>query len=311
MLFSSWSFSTEILIANPDATKKEGFIKWAELEASYPIPSYVADAIEASWDTKTYRTTLEASIADKHTRLTQLAAHAIHLLQTDTVPPPPDSLRWVWQQVRTNRARYSEAALLLGLGDHAGAQAVVEAMPAEREPKAPEEQERQRMLTYINVLRTAADDGRNHYQLNPAEVTELETMVGTHYDRPSNWASNLLCAAYGKCRAPYTGDVAVPKASRTREHSIESTLGGAAAYGLQPNPARSWVTFNYNTNDGVANVGLIEVRDPAGRTIATLMMNGPQGQQIWDTRGIAPGTYLVRYLRGGELVHAERLIIQQ
>ena len=254
---------------------------------------------------------LEENIADKHTRLNQAVNRAIEILQTDTVPPPPDSLRWAWQQLRTNRARYSEAALLLGLGDHAGAQAVVEAMPAEREPKAPEEQERQRMLTYISVLRTAADDGRNHYQLTSAEVTELETMIGTHYDRPSNWASNLLCAAYGKCRAPYTGDVAVPKAGRTRERSVEPAQAGASAYGLQPNPARNWVTFNYNTHDSNSNAGRIEVRDLSGRMVTSLMMNGPQGQQIFDTRGIAPGTYLVRYLSGGELVHAERLIIQQ
>lgn len=301
----------EILIANPDATKKEGFLRWAEYEANYPIPGYVADAIEASWDTRTYRTTLEESIADKHTRLTQLAAHAIHLLQTDTVPPPPDSLRWVWQQVRTNRARYSEAALLLGLGDHAGAQAIVEAMPAEREPKAPEEQERQRMLTYIDVLRTAADDDRNHYQLSPAEVTELETMVGTHYDRPSNWASNLLCAAYGKCRAPYTGDVAIPKVNRTRERSAELTLADASAYGLQPNPARNWVTFSYDSSNDNADAGRIVVRALDGRMVTTLMMNGAQGQQIWDTRAMAPGTYLVQYLRGEEVVHTEKLIIQQ
>lgn len=301
----------EILIANPDATKKEGFLKWAELEANYPIPGYVADAIEASWDTKTYRTTLEESIADKHTRLTQLAAHAIYLLQTDTVPPPPDSLRWVWQQVRSNRARYSEAALLLGLGDHAGAQAIVEAMPAEREPKAPEEQERQRMLTYISVLRTAADDGRNHYQLTSAEVTELETMVGTHYDRPSNWASNLLCAAYGKCRAPYTGDVPISKANRTRERSTELTPVDASAYGLQPNPARNWVAFNFDHGQQGVEDGRIDVRALDGRLIVSIPTNGMQGQRLWDTRGIAPGTYVIQFLRGGVIAHTEKLIIQQ
>lgn len=71
------------------------------------------------------------------------------------------------------------------------------------------------------------------------------------------------------------------------------------------------VAFTYTDPIRGEETGRIVVRDLAGRIVATLMMNGPQGQQIWDTRGIAPGTYLVRYLRGGELVHAERLIIQQ
>jgi hypothetical protein len=41
------------------------------------------------------------------------------------------------------------------------------------------------------------------------------------------------------------------------------------------------------------------------------LMNGAQGQRVWDTRGIAPGTYVVQYLRGEVLVHTEKLIIQQ
>jgi hypothetical protein len=301
----------EVLIANPDATKKEGFLKWAELEAPYPLPSYLADAVEASWNTRTYRTTLEESVADKHTRLTQLVGRAIHLLQTDTVPPPPDTLRWVWQQLRTNRARYSEAALLMGQGDFAKARQVVEAMPAEKDQKAPEEQERHRMLTYIDVLTDAASDGRNAYQLTAAEVTELETMVDTHYDRPANWASNLLCAVYGKCRAPYTGDVEIPKANRIRERREEPLSEASSAYGLQPNPARNWVAFNYNSSDGGPGNGQIIVRALDGRVITSILMNGAQGQRVWDTRGIAPGTYVVQYLRGEVLVHTEKLIIQQ
>jgi hypothetical protein len=200
------AMKAEVLIANPDATKKDGFLRWAELEADYPIPAYLAEAIEASWETRTYRTVLEESIADKHTRLNQLMNRAIELLQTDSVPAHPDSLRWAWQQLRTNRARYAEAGLLLGHGKFAEADSLIEAMPAEKDPKAPEEAERQRMLKYIDVLATAAADSRNSYQLNAAEVDSLEAMISTHYDRPANWASNLLCAVYGRCRAPYTGN---------------------------------------------------------------------------------------------------------
>jgi hypothetical protein len=275
------------------------------------LPGYLADAVEASWNTRTYRTTLEESVADKHTRLTQLVGRAIHLLQTDTVPPPPDTLRWVWQQLRTNRARYSEAALLIGQGKLNIARAVIEAMPAEKDQKAPEEQERQRMLTYIDVLASAASDGRNAYKLTSTEVQELEDMVGTHYDRPANWASNLLCAVYGKCRAPYTGDVPLPKSSRGRTRDASVPMHSVSAYGLQPNPTRSHVSFTYNDPEHAEEAGHIVVRDLAGRTMTTLLMNGPQGQQALDAGGLAPGTYVVEYLRSGEVVHTEKLIVQQ
>ena len=305
------AMKAEILIANPDATKKEGFLKWAETEADYPIPGYLAEAIEASWETRTYRTVLEENIADKHTRLNQAVNRAIELLQTDTVPPPPDSLRWAWQQLRTNRARYAEAALLMGRGQFAEADSLIEAMPAEHDPKAPEEAERQRMLKYIDVLATAAADARNAYQLTAAEVDSLDAMIGTNYDRPANWASNLLCAVYDKCRAPYTGNAGAPKSNRTRQREEQARTPQAAQFSIQPNPSRAWVAFSYNFAEGAFKNGSIIVRDLSGRSIATMTLSATQGQELWDVRSVAPGTYVVQYMAEQRLVHTEKLIIQQ
>jgi hypothetical protein len=300
----------EILIANPDATKKEGFLKWAELEAPYPLPGYLAAAVEASWNARTYRTTLEEGLADKHTRLTQLVGYALRLLHTDSTPPPPDSLRWVWQQLRTNRARYSEAALLLGLGEHAAARAVVEAMPAEKDQKAPEEQERQRMLTYIGVLEAAAGQGRNAYQLNPAEVQQLAAMVDVHYDRPANWASNLLCAVYGQCRAPYTGGAGVEKSrGRTRDTSKPEPERGAA-FSVQPNPARDHVVLRYDFG-GPAPHARAVLRDPGGRILQHMQLRGERGQEHLTLADLANGSYVIQYFSGEQLVHSERFVIQR
>lgn len=300
----------EILIANPDATKKEGFLKWAELEAPYPLPGYLAAAVEASWNARTYRTTLEEGLADKHTRLTQLVGYALRLLHTDSTPPPPDSLRWVWQQLRTNRARYSEAALLLGLGEHAAARAVVEAMPAEKDQKAPEEQERQRMLTYIGVLEAAAGQGRNAYQLNPAEVQQLAAMVDVHYDRPANWASNLLCAVYGQCRAPYTGGAGVEKSrGRTRDTSKPEPERGAA-FSVQPNPARDHVVLRYDFG-GPAPHARAVLRDSGGRILQHMQLRGERGQEHLTLADLANGSYVIQYFSGEQLVHSERFVIQR
>ena len=48
-----------------------------------------------------------------------------------------------------------------------------------------------------------------------------------------------------------------------------------------------------------------------GRTLTTWPMNGIQGQQRWDVRGMAPGTYVVQYLAEGQVLHTERLVVQQ
>lgn len=300
----------EVLIANPDATKKDGFLKWAVYYAPYPLPEYMAANVEASWDTKTYRTTLEMQMADAHATMTQAAARLVQKYLTGPDANTTANVRAVWQEVRTNGARYAEAALLMGTGDFASAQAVVQAMPQEKELKPGEEDERTRMLTYIGVLSAAAAEGRNAYGLKPAEVDQLQSMVGAHYDRPANWASNLLCAVYHKCRAPYTGGTpGTPKAA-TRAFDLSAPVTTTDYFGVFPNPAQNWTTFNYAFALPQQSAGTILVRDAAGRVAATLPLAGQQGQQVFDTRALAAGVYLVEYTSGGKVVHTEKLVVQ-
>lgn len=71
-------------MANPEATQKDGFIKWAEVDANYPLPAYAIASIRASWDVKTYSFTLEAQMAEKHTNMTQAVNHLLYLYRTDS-----------------------------------------------------------------------------------------------------------------------------------------------------------------------------------------------------------------------------------
>ena len=82
-------------------------------------------------------------------------------------------------------------------------------------------------------------------------------------------------------------------------------------YRIQPNPARGWAAFNYDRKEIAPENGLIIVREITGRVVATLPMQGPIGQQVWDTRGVSPGVYMVEFRSGGHLLHTEKLIVQQ
>ncbi len=302
------AIKAEICVANPEATQKDGFIKWAEYDANYPLPAYAIASIRASWDVKTYRFTLEAQMAEKHTNMTQAVNHLLYLYRTDSAHADPDSLRWVWQQLRTNAARYAEAGLLMGQGRLSEARAVLVAMPSEKGQMPAEEVERQRMLDYVDLFIVAKNDGRNAYRLVGQEVDDLETLVGVEYDRPAVWGSNLLCAIYGRCRAPYTGGIVEPKSLRaTSDEPIPS--GTVTGLQVQPNPASTWVAFNYQVPD---NTGLLQlrVRDAGGRVVHSLQAAGTVGQQVWDTRNAAPGVYSVELLREGRSIHTERLVIQ-
>ena len=78
---------------------------------------------------------------------------------------------------------------------------------------------------------------------------------------------------------------------------------------LQPNPASTYVAMNYDL-PGNTSVAQVRVRDASGRVVHTLQIAGEQGQQVWDTRGTAPGVYTVELLREGRVERSERLVIQ-
>ena len=191
-----------------------------------------------------------------------------------------------------DRARYAEADDMLA------------AMHLEKPLKPGEQTERDRLGAYIAVLATAAGQGRNAYALSASEVADLQALVQDHYDRPAVWASNVLCGIYGICRAPFTGDVPAAKSNGARARGHEPAPTTYAAYGVQPNPARTFSTLTYD--DGQTEGGLIEVRDLSGRLLEALMMNGPQGQQVLDTRSMAPGTYLLLFQRDGRTMGTTR-----
>jgi len=53
----------EICIANPDATKDQGFLDLLRYEIPTPLPEYMINLIIASWDERTLRTELEEQLA--------------------------------------------------------------------------------------------------------------------------------------------------------------------------------------------------------------------------------------------------------
>jgi hypothetical protein len=301
------AIKAEVCLANPEATQQRGFLPWAANDALSPLPGYIVDNIAASWDVRTYRAELEEELAERHTAMTQavnalVAHHAMH-------SAAPDSIRWAWQQLRTKAARYAEASLMMEVGDFTEALNVVQSMAQEHRLSTREEAERGRMADYIGVLQSAANDERDAYHLNAGEVQQLLTMVGDHYDRPSVWASNLLCVAYGHCRAPYTGGGGDEEPKRLLPPKEEPAPAAAPALRIHPNPANNWVAMSYLLPGNTGAVSLV-VRDAGGRVLHQLNAVGEQGQRVWDTRELAPGIYTVELRREGRVEHTERLVIQ-
>lgn len=301
------AMKAEVCIANPDATQKEGFLKWLELEANEPMPAYLIAMVEASWETKTFHTDMELELADLHMAICQ---RTTEMLYAEHQKPTASAaqLRWIWQQVRTTAARYAEANVLLAQGNYAAARMVIENMPVDKELRGPEILEQQRMLSFISLLETAAGAGRGAAELSVGEVNQLKALIADQYDRPANWISNLLCLYYDECRAPRTGgNTGGEKNLQGARNNLEEIVRNVIQ--LAPNPAQTWSTLTYTLIEEPIN-GKILVKDLFGRVVISKQMNGTQGQVVLDTRQLSKGIYLVECVSNEEMLRSDRLVVQ-
>lgn len=302
------AMQTEVMIANPDATRRDGFIRWVRDNAPVPFPEYMLAQVEASWDDRTYRTTLEEQMGEHHANMTQAANALLQYYGKDTVGEPLDSLRWVWQQVRTPAARYAEALTYMAAGDYGTAAEVVERIPLEHDLKTPEMAERQRMLDIIGLMRNVKDDGRTDAELTTTEQDDLESLIALAHDRPAVWAQNLLCYAYDRCVSwPTGGDGTDWRVMQVEDEPAAFDDGPTMI--LAPNPATTWCAIGYDLKATATGVS-VELMDVAGRSLARIVLNTSRGQAVLDTRNLAVGNYTVRLQNNGAVLGSKQLSVK-
>lgn len=298
----------EVCIANPDATRADRFYDWLEHDAPHPLPEYLMAAIAASWNGRTYRTTLEGSMANRYAAYAQLATLLLEYHSSDEEQLDLTALRSVWQELRTPTARFAEAITLMEQGQYAAATALVEAIPQEHSKLKPRDiTEKDRMLALIAFRQNLAASGRSDAELTPAEQDQLESLIDGQQDRPAMWMQNLLCFHYDRCAAPWTGEGGTPKS--LPQVKPELAVAAPPVLVLYPNPATTWAVATLEMPAGLPQASL-RVLDLTGKQVAQHMVAKEQPQLVLDTRRLAPGAYLVEVAGPQGVLATEKLIVQ-
>jgi hypothetical protein len=76
----------------------------------------------------------------------------------------------------------------------------------------------------------------------------------------------------------------------------------------QPNPASTWVAFDYKLPH-YAGEAILQVLDMKGNWVTTFTLTSKQGQKVWDVRDIQKGAYLY-VLQVGNLRKSGKLIVE-
>ena len=297
----------EVCVANPEATQRDGFVKWVQYEMPNPLPEYMVAQIVASWDQRTWRTSLESAMGWHVGEYQRLNDQVIGAMLNDTIPQPADSVLVRWQLNPSLRARYGEVGVLLEKNDFAAAEALLNGLDQTYRLQEADKQERDDMLALIAVVRTAQAADRTIMQLDSAEVQTLEAIAARQPSRAATHARGILCFGYGICTPPVTGETPQPKSQWTGV-SVQDIKENKVLV-VHPNPANNWVAFSHDLT-GLVDRAYIRVRDMQGREVYTTAIASSPGQHIWDARGMAAGTYTVELHNKGRFVETQRVVIR-
>lgn len=298
----------EICLINPEATKKESFIQWAENEAPNPLPAYMIDLISGSWAEKTFRMELEAQMGKHHADMTLASDLMQASFNVDTTGIPVDSMLSVWQKLPSYGARWGELRQYIRARDFNAARTLLNGLDASHRMDHERGMERDRALWFTDWQEALHSEGRTVMQLDSAEVLQLQAFALAGADLPAGWARNILCFGYAICLSP-PGGVGGDNKTLTPIIREQSESDSLPLLLLMPNPASVAVSIAIEVPGGLSK-GHIRISDISGREIVMLPVNSSPQQLVWDTRGQQSGVYQVELFGNGKRLATERLIIQ-
>lgn len=297
----------EICLANPEATKKESFIKWAEYEAPNPLPGYMIDLIAGSWDERTFRMELEAQMGQHHADMSVAADILQASYRADEETIPLADMLDQWNKMPNYGARFAEVEMHLRMKQFEQAKTILNSLAARYTLKEEREAERDRAIWYIDRLQGLAGEGRSIMQFSTTEVAELTTFAETASDIPGTWVRNILCFGYQICLPHGEGVGGGNKALKPRKDVPNTTSDRVLE--VMPNPASAWATIAYDLGMET-NEAFVRILDARGKEVALLPAMAAKGQLLWDTRTVPSGVYAIELFRSKERVSTRRLVVQ-
>jgi hypothetical protein len=293
----------DILASNPDEMKDEEFLDFLKTKES-PLPDYMIDLLREISGNTSYKTILQEQLNMYDIQKTTAANDVLRSVLHDTIMDQTAVFSWL-DNKGDLASQYQMVDLCLQNGNTSAAQAILSTIPGLFQLSELELSDYQNFNTVKSLQLNLKNSGRNLLMLDTAEIVSLTTIANTGKGIASAQAKGILGFALGNQYCQCTPDEEGLKHSEVK---IPGTAGilSKIEINASPNPATNWVAFDYLLPENETSASLI-LTDITGKTVETLLLNGQQGQKVWDTRDIKSGTYIytlkvASYTKTGKIV---------
>lgn len=287
----------EILSANPDELRKDELISYLE-NKEQPLPEYLISILRQLAGGITYKTILLQDMADYQAGKTQAANALIRSCLNDSIIDQTYLRSWLDNLDNLNADMQIVSSYMAGK-DYISAQTMLDLIPVTRELAGNELDEYNNYKTLIEMQIALSQQSRSIFELDSTELALIIGFAENSSGKASLLSRNLLEYAYGHHYANClpVDDTAAWKSTEAIPGSKE--IDNGLLITAAPNPASSWVAFDYTLPVQVEEA-VLQITDAQGRNVISFALKTKQGQQLWDIREVKKGTYFYNLKANGQ-----------
>lgn len=301
-----------ICLANPDATRDDGFLYFLLTEIPNPLPQYMIDLIITSWDDATARTAMENAIASHNQQMAYLAdkllidsyyksALGIDQINTgDTINYHQQVIYWL-NRTWNMEAKYELSEYLFSSGDSASAQLVMDSIPMNFSLSDEQQSAHSDYVYFYNFRKTHFADGNSLSDLDSNQINQLTAYIQGRHNFATGMIQNVLCFHYGICPEYEFGE----SGYRFMYHSntpgsliMPPPAGSESKLTIAPNPAFDRATILYQLPGNMTH-SMVVISDLTGRELQRVPLPHFNGEVTIDVGSLGKGVYYY-YLEQGK-----------
>jgi len=295
----------DILSANPDELKKDTLLSYLENKED-PLPDYMINILRQVASGTTYKTVLQQQMARYNRNKTRVAHNIIRSILYDTIIDFTELRNWL-DNLGGISADRQIISTYLQQANFADAHSLADMLPQLYDLQGDDLTEHNYYVEILDLHDSLNKQNRYIFQLDSTEIANLVIIADSSKGVSGAQAKGILesCYGYHFTYCPILEGNAGYKNNVINMKSLVGALGLDIT--VKPNPAQEWAAFDYTLPKGESEA-TITITDIVGKTIVVFIVNGQQGQKIWDTRNIDNGIYIYTLKTAG-LIKSGKIIV--
>lgn len=300
------SIITEVLVSNPQSAKSDKVLDKLDERVQPPSNNQMA-RIHANDTVLGDKQLKEALITGYRGKAAQNAYDLVRLHMNDsTGSNKTDSILYTLNYVNTLASYYSKAFLYLIEGDSINVITTLTDVESDFELTENQEDEHDYYSDYFNLLLYQRSIGKTYTDLDSSQLVTLNDIIDNTYGKVGSYARNLSYATKGifhheRIMFPDNTEKSEKvEWELTNEGEKENTY-----FKLYPNPAREYISIEYNFDHTVSNLGF-KIITLQGVDVLHFATSHNQGLHNIDLRDWKPGTYIIILVSGSKSLQSEK-----